>query len=88
MSAHYMRTISRQLCEIHRGFNQTGARVGRALARRFAEDACSLGQVLVIWQRRCNQRRQLARMETRSLADMGMSRAHANREATKPFWRA
>ena len=43
---------------------------------------------LLTWQERATQRHALATLETRILRDMGLSRADAQREAAKPFWRA
>lgn len=83
MSAYYMDTISRHTGAFHRTFQQAGS----ALSRRFSADAGRLWQVMLTWQSRDQQRRQLARMGARDLADMGISRASAAREAAKPFWR-
>ena len=38
------------------------------------------------WYRRARQRRQLADLSDRQLADIGISRAEACAEAGKPFW--
>tara|TARA_R110000782_G_scaffold137811_1_gene230299 strand:- start:331 stop:549 length:219 start_codon:yes stop_codon:yes gene_type:complete len=46
---------------------------------------------LSAWLRLCRaktrQRRALARLDTRLLADVGLTRADAARECAKPFWR-
>ena len=39
------------------------------------------------WIERARSRRQLAAMSTRSLRDMGLSRAAVAGEVHKPFWR-
>lgn len=39
------------------------------------------------WQRRVVSRRQLARLDTRLLADAGISEAQRQIELSKPFWR-
>jgi len=39
------------------------------------------------WQRRVVSRRQLARLDTRLLADAGISEAQRQAELSKPFWR-
>lgn len=39
------------------------------------------------WQQRARQRRQLAGLDDWQLEDIGISRAEAQREAAKPFWR-
>ena len=40
----------------------------------------------LIWLRRSNQRRQLAKLDARLLDDVGISYADAQAEARKPFW--
>lgn len=40
------------------------------------------------WLDRSRSRRQLARLDDRLLRDIGVTRTDADREATKPFWRA
>lgn len=39
------------------------------------------------WHQRARQRRALARLTDRQLADVGLTRAEAEREAAKLFWR-
>ncbi len=46
-----------------------------------------LWYAMLVWQRRANHRRLLAAMDDRQLADIGVSRSDANREAAKPFWK-
>ena len=43
---------------------------------------------MVAWQVRANERAHLAAMEDHRLADAGLSRDDARREAAKPFWQA
>lgn len=43
---------------------------------------------LATWQNRAAERRQLLEMDDRLLQDMGISRADAFKEASKPFWQA
>ena len=43
-------------------------------------------QLGVTWIRRANQRRQLRTLETRLLADIGITYEQALTEANKPFW--
>lgn len=38
------------------------------------------------WHQRARQRRQLAELEPRLLADIGISAEQARRESSKPFW--
>jgi uncharacterized protein YjiS (DUF1127 family) len=42
---------------------------------------------LALWWHRARGRRALARLSDRQLADIGISRVDARREAAKPFWR-
>ncbi len=44
--------------------------------------------MLLAWQSRAAERRQLAELSDRELFDMGLDRATAIGEAEKPFWRA
>ncbi len=41
-----------------------------------------------VWRRRARGRAELARMSERELHDIGLSRAAADHEVGKPFWRA
>lgn len=43
--------------------------------------------MLLEWNERARQRRQLARLDDRLLGDIGLSRVDAEQEARKPFWR-
>ena len=43
---------------------------------------------LLVWQERARQRRHLARLDDRLLRDVGLGRAEAEAEYSKPFWRA
>ena len=40
-----------------------------------------------LWQRRIESRRQLARLDSRLLADAGISEAQRYAELNKPFWK-
>lgn len=42
---------------------------------------------VLTWRRRARERDLLSRMSDRELEDIGIARADADREATKPFWR-
>ncbi len=42
---------------------------------------------LLVWHERSLQRRALRALEPHELADIGITRAEALREADKPFWR-
>ncbi len=45
-------------------------------------------ETLAVWQERARQRRTLRALDDRLLADVGLSRADAEAEGRKPFWRA
>lgn len=53
-----------------------------------ADGLVILVETLLAWQDRANQRRQLAELDDRALADIGVSRGAARAEADKPFWQA
>lgn len=55
-------------------------RVGTAPLRR-------LLQLLRLWQQRARTRRQLAALDDRQLADVGISHSERMDELSKPFWR-
>jgi uncharacterized protein YjiS (DUF1127 family) len=42
---------------------------------------------LMLWQRRISSRHQLARLDSRLLADAGISEAQRYEELSKPLWR-
>ena len=46
----------------------------------------ALGAIL-LWQERATQRAHLAALGDHMLKDIGISRAEADREVAKPFWR-
>lgn len=45
-----------------------------------------LATLLLAWQDRVQQRHRLAELDDAMLKDIGLSRADAVRETTKPFW--
>ena len=47
-----------------------------------------LGALLKTWQKRGQERAELARMTDRDLHDIGLTRLDAINEIDKPFWRA
>ena len=81
--------------------NALGAGLGAVLSQGVAGGAGPLGhlaerlvllpfsalEVLMTWQERASQRQCLRQMDDRLLADMGLSRADVDREASIPFWR-
>ena len=44
--------------------------------------------LLLLWQRRWQQRQHLAELDAHLLRDIGVTPREAFREASKPFWRA
>ena len=48
----------------------------------------SLADMTIIWLNRHQSRRDLSELDDRLLADVGISREDALREAGKPFWRS
>ena len=44
-------------------------------------------ELLLIWQQRSRDRRQLEALNDRMLRDIGLTRADVFAEASKPFWR-
>ncbi|WP_084332571.1 DUF1127 domain-containing protein [Marinobacterium jannaschii] len=48
---------------------------------------CRIGERVKHWLRNYQSRRQLTRLDSHMLKDIGISRADALREAEKPFWR-
>ena len=45
-------------------------------------------ELLLTWQERANQRFHLQQMSDHMLKDLGISRADATGESSKPFWRS
>jgi uncharacterized protein YjiS (DUF1127 family) len=45
-------------------------------------------EALLTWQERARQRRELAGLDARALADIGLAREQALAEVRKPFWQA
>ena len=45
-------------------------------------------ETMLLWYARARQRRQLARLSSEHLWDIGLTSAQAQQEAAKPFWRA
>lgn len=65
--------------------NWTDSISAHAAARR--DRAVRLADLLLGWIDRARERRALAGLDDRMLADIGASRAQAEAEADKPFWR-
>ena len=63
--------------------------LGQVLASLFAAAARAVFNfptLLVEWQKRYEMRRHLDEMNTRLLADVGLTKADVRREVEKPFW--
>lgn len=58
----------------------------RGLWRGAAAAAARAIDTLLRWQELASQRRALLTLNARMLADIGISRADAAREAARPFW--
>lgn len=56
------------------------------LVRRVEEASNSLMNTLKVWSSRTGDRRQLAQMNDRLLADIGLSRSEVHVEVNKYFW--
>lgn len=61
--------------------------LGKGLALLVA-DTRSLFGLLVTWQKRSQDRFELATLDERTLKDLGISRSARDWEVAKPFWRA
>ncbi len=59
----------------------------RVLARALSLELIDLGNLLLLWLARYRERRKLQTLSDHMLRDMGVSRADADREAMKRFWR-
>jgi uncharacterized protein YjiS (DUF1127 family) len=65
---------------------------GSRLAQKKSQSQVSswrrLTALLACWRARAQERRLLAALDQRQLADIGVTRLDASRECAKPFWRA
>jgi uncharacterized protein YjiS (DUF1127 family) len=68
--------------------SQLSTRQARSPANRRAGLFSRLAANLRLWRRRIDERRALARLTQRELADFGASTADVYRELSTPFWRA
>jgi len=48
----------------------------------------ALNQIFASWRQRTRSRKELAKLDARSLRDLGISPGEANFEINKPFWRS
>lgn len=63
----------------------SGVTTGQRVLRAIVPDG-ALGNALKTWLARSQQRRQLASLTPRLLADIGIDAVDATAEAAKPFW--
>ena len=59
----------------------------RSLRARVRWLSVRIADLMLLWMERADQRRQLARLDSHLLKDIGVTRPEAAREASKPFWR-
>ncbi len=64
------------------------ASAGRYRQISLSGPVIAASRAMSVWCERARQRRALASLDDRLLSDIGVSRAEADREARKPFWRA
>jgi uncharacterized protein YjiS (DUF1127 family) len=75
------------------GVSAIAYRRGTPDSRRFRwasiafEAICASFATLNLWLERAEQRRQLAEFDDQRLQDIGITRADAEAEIAKPFWR-
>ncbi|MEX2629584.1 MAG: DUF1127 domain-containing protein [Tistlia sp.] len=63
------------------------AAVPAPAARSLSSRIAGLVELLFQWQERWEQRERLSGFDEHLLRDIGLSRADAVRESSKPFWR-
>ena len=74
-----MSTIQARAWAARRGFVRQASSWSRAVSRAI--------DLLLIWQQRARDRRQLESLSDHVLRDIGLTRADVYAEASKPFWR-
>ena len=47
----------------------------------------AFANVLHLWRQRAHDRQEIAKLDTRSLRDLGLTESTVRFEANKPFWR-
>ena len=47
----------------------------------------AFANVLQLWRQRAHDRQEIAKLDTRSLRDLGLTESAVRFEANKPFWR-
>jgi len=68
-------------------FRDGSFRGHRRRASRMSEAAGGIAAKLLAWYDRARQRRALLSLSDQQLSDIGISRAEADGEGDKPFWR-
>jgi uncharacterized protein YjiS (DUF1127 family) len=48
----------------------------------------AFAEILHTWRQRAHERQELAKLDHRTLRDLGLSEGSARFEANKPFWRS
>ena len=69
---------------------RTAWAAGRGFVRQTRAWSRAIGRaidLLLIWQQRARDRRQLESLSDHMLRDIGLTRADVYAEASKPFWR-
>lgn len=73
-----------------RAMRPVAGRLTAALIRLYgvaSRGLCRAANLLLLWQQRARDRRQLACLSDQMLHDIGLTRADVFAEASKPFWR-
>jgi len=63
------------------------AEIASRLGNRLCSALLGMSDAFWAWRARARSRRDLARLDDHILKDIGISRADAHRESSKPFWR-
>ncbi len=71
----------------HLSFTESAQRILATAVNRVGQVVSAGWTTLEMWQDRANQRHRLLEMDDRMLRDVGLSRADAEREGRKPFWK-
>ena len=79
-----MHTISQRFTAFEAAIGRIGAGYFRGSIRAAASRAFG---ILLLWQRRANDRHALAHLDDRMRRDLGLSRSEIAWESRKPFWR-
>ncbi len=77
-----------QMASVLTGGPEIGARGARGFVSSLFRLPLTVLDRWYVWQQRIEDRNRLRHLDNRLLADMGLHRADADREAALPFWRA